>query len=142
MVFLCTLDDLPMMPCDANETFGLLPDGPHQLTVWAQDAAMNRSDAFPYVWDVDTIPPGLILTGTPEDGAVTPDPSAMFDIWQSEPGQLFCSLDASEFVACATPVSYPGLTDGAHTFQVYVQDRAGNVSITAARSWIVDPNAP
>ena len=97
---------------------------------------------FSYRWDVDTIPPGLILTGTPEDGAVTPDPSAAFDIWQSEPGQLFCSLDASEFVACATPVSYSGLADGAHTFQVYVQDRAGNVSITASRSWIVDPNAP
>jgi arylsulfatase A-like enzyme len=141
VLFLCTLDDLPEMPCDSNEIFGPLPDGPHQLTVWGLDAAMNRSDAFSYQWDVDTIPPGLILTGTPEDGAVTPDPSAVFDIWQSEPGQLYCSLDASEFVACATPVSYLGSADGAHTFQVYVQDLAGNVSITASRSWTVAPNA-
>ena len=142
VLFLCTLDDLPEMPCDANEIFGPLPDGPHQLIIWGVDAAMNRSDASSYHWDVDTIPPGLILTGAPEDGAVTPDPSATFDIWQSEPGQLFCSLDGSVFVACVTPVSYSGLVSGAHTFQVYVQDRAGNASITASRSWIVDPNAP
>ena len=142
VMFLCTLDDLPEMPCDANEIFGPLNDGQHQLTVWGLDAAMNRSDAFIYPWDVDTIPPGLVLTGTPEDGAVTADASASFDIWQSEPGQLFCSLDASEFVACATPVSYSGLADGVHTFQAYVQDRAGNVSITASRSWVVDANGP
>jgi hypothetical protein len=142
VLFLCMLDDLPTMPCDANEILGPLPDGPHQLTVWALDAAMNRSESLSYTWDVDTIPPGLILTGTPEGGAVTHDRSAAFDIWQSEPGRLFCSLDASEFVVCATPVSYSGLADGAHTFQVYVRDRAGNVSITASRSWIVDPNAP
>ena len=141
-VFLCSLDDLPEMPCDPNETFGPLADGPHRLTVWGLDAAMNRSEALIYRWDVDTIPPGLILTGTPEDGAVTSDASTAFDVWESEPGQLFCSLDGAEFVACATPVSYSGLADGAHTFQVYVQDRAGNVSITASRSWIVDPNAP
>jgi hypothetical protein len=31
-----------------------------------------------------------------------------------------------------------GLLDGPHTFEVYVLDRAGNVSITATRTWTVD----
>ena len=72
-----------------------------------------------------------MLTGIPDEGSVTTETTASFDIWQSEPGTLLCSLDDAEFVPCLTPVVYLGLLDGTHTFQVYVQDRAGNVSITA-----------
>ena len=87
---------------------------------------------------MDTIPPGLLLTGIPEEGAVTTETTASFDIWQSEPGTLFCSLDDAEFAPCTTPAVFLGLLDGPHTFEVYVQDRAGNVSITASRTWTVD----
>ena len=65
---------------------------------------MNRSSPLTYRWDIDTIPPGLVLTGSPEDGAVTAEPTASFDIWQSEPGALFCALDDAEFA----PVHEPG----------------------------------
>jgi hypothetical protein len=83
-----------------------------------------------------------VLSGTPEDGAVTADRSATFDIWQSEPARLYCSIDGAAFVACATPAVYADLADGTHTFEVYARDRAGNVSITLTWSWTVDPNAP
>ncbi len=52
--------------------------------------------------------------------------------------RLFCSLDGADFAPCTTPVVYSGLLDGPHAFEVYVQDRAGNVSITASRTWTVD----
>ena len=85
-LFLCMLDGLALMPCDDDNYFGSLTDGRHSLVVWGLDAAMNRSHAVTYRWTVDTIPPGLILTGTPEEGAVTADRAASFEIWQSEPG--------------------------------------------------------
>ena len=75
--------------------------------------------------DVGIQPPGLLLTGFPEDGTVTTETTASFDIWQSEPGTLFCSLDGTEFAPCVSPFVSFGLLDGSHTFQVYVQDRAG-----------------
>ena len=137
-LFLCSFDGSAVMPCDDKLTIGPLPDGPHRLRVWGLDAAMNRAEPLTYRWDVDTIPPGLLLTGVPEEGAVTTETTAAFDIWQSEPGTLFCSLDDAEFAPCVTPAVYLGLLDGPHTFQVYVQDRAGNVSITASRTWTVD----
>ena len=136
-LYLCSFDGSTVMPCDDKFTIGPLTDGPYRLRVWAIDAAMNRSEPLTYRWDVDTIPPGLLLTGIPEDGAVTTETSTAFDIWQSEPGTLFCSLDGAEFAPCLTPAVYLGLLDGAHTFQVYVQDLAGNVSITASRTWTV-----
>ncbi len=141
-LFLCTLDGMVLMPCDDDNIFGPLLDGRHSLKVWALDAAMNRSHAVTYHWTVDTIPPGLILTGTPEEGAVTVDRTASFEIWQSEPGSLSCSLDGAEFTPCASPALYVDLADGPHSFRVIAQDRAGNASIVVLRSWTVDPNAP
>jgi hypothetical protein len=136
-LFLCTFDGSVVMPCDVNTTIGPLAEGPHRLRVWGLDPAGNRSGAVTYRWDVDTIPPGLVLSGVPEDGVVTSDRTTAFDVWQSEPGPMFCSLDGAEFLPCTTPVVYLDLPDGAHTFQVYVQDRADNVSITASRTWTI-----
>jgi len=137
-LFLCSFDGSSVMPCDDKLTVGPLSDGTYRIRVWALDAALNRSEPLTYRWDVDTIPPGLLLTGIPEEGAVTALTTTAFDIWQSEAGTLFCSLDDAEFAPCATPVVYTGLLDGAHTFEVYVQDLAGNLSITASRTWTVD----
>jgi arylsulfatase A-like enzyme len=141
-LFLCTLDGMALMPCDDNNVFGPLADGKHTLVVWGLDAAMNRSHGFTYRWTVDTIPPGIILTGTPDEGAVTADRAASFEIWQSEPGPLTCALDGAELAPCTSPVLYIELADGPHTFQVVAYDRAGNASIVVSRSWTVDPNAP
>jgi arylsulfatase A-like enzyme len=140
-LFLCSFDGLPEAPCDDANDIGPLLDGSHRLIVWGLDAAMNRSTPISSRFTVDTIPPGLILTGTPEDGAITANRTATFGVWQSEPGDLLCSLDDGEFASCPSPVEYQGLGDGAHTFKVYVRDRAGNVSIEVSRSWTVDPNA-
>ncbi len=141
-VYLCRLDDLPTFPCDDTSDIGPLPDGHHRFTVWGLDAAMNMSPPLLYPFTVDTIPPGLILSGTPDDGTTTPGRATAFDVWQSEPGELFCSIDAADFLPCTSPVTYQDLADGSHTFEVYVQDRAGNQSIVVSRSWTVDPNAP
>jgi arylsulfatase A-like enzyme len=136
-LFVCTLDGLPEMPCDDTMSFGPLGEGLHKLAVWGLDAALNMARPVVYRWAVDTIPPGLLLTGSPEDGGSTADTTASFDVWQSEPGLIYCSLDGAEFAPCVSPVIYLGLAAGPHSFQVYVQDRAGNVSITASRSWTV-----
>ena len=67
-LYLCSFDGSAVMPCDDKFTIGPLPDGPYRLRVWGLDAAMNRSEPLTYRWDVDTIPPGLLLTGHPRRG--------------------------------------------------------------------------
>ena len=105
--------------------------------MWGLDAAANdAADRLPLERRHD--PAGAAVERIPEDGTVAIETTASFDIWQSEPGTLFCSLDDAEFTPCTTPAVYLGLLDGPHTFEAYVQDRAGNVSITGSRTWIVD----
>ena len=84
-LFLRSFDGSPVMPCDDKNTFGPLPEGPHRLRVWGLDAAMNRTAPLTFRWEVDTIPPGLLLTGIPEEGAITTETTASFDIWQASP---------------------------------------------------------
>ncbi len=141
-LFICKIDGLPEMPCDDTLSLGPVDEGSHTLTVWGLDAAYNRAQPVVYPWTVDTIPPGLLLTGSPEQGAVTTATTAAFDIWKSEPGSVWCSLDGAEFIPCTTPAVYQGLAPGPHTFQVYLEDRAGNLSITAGRTWTVAPLIP
>src|SRR5204863_256265 len=47
------------------------------------------------------------------------------------------------FVSCTSGVSYSGLGDGSHTFQVRAIDKAGNVDPDPASfTWLVDTQAP
>ena len=51
----------------------------------------------------------------------------------SEGGASFlCRLDGGAYSPCVSPVSYAGLTQGAHTFDVYAVDGASNADLTAA----------
>ena len=53
-----------------------------------------------------------------------------------------CALDGGAFTSCGSPLTYPALALGQHTFQVRATDAAGNVG-SASWSWtIVDITAP
>ncbi len=54
-LFVCQLDDLPIMPCFTAPELNGLADGAHQLVVWAYDVAMNRSQPADYHWTVNTV---------------------------------------------------------------------------------------
>jgi hypothetical protein len=73
--------------------------------------------------------------------------------WKVEPGSLEVKLtcpvvlatvpDGAAFTTCTTPMTYTGLADGAHTFEVRARDTAGNTDPTpAAAAWTVDTAPP
>jgi arylsulfatase A-like enzyme len=51
-MFVCQLDDLPLMPCFTAPVLSGLADGKHKLVVWSYDTAMNRSTPARYIWTV------------------------------------------------------------------------------------------
>jgi hypothetical protein len=87
-------------------------------------------------------PPETILVSAPS-GVVTSS-TASFSFSSPVAGVRFeCSLDSGAFAPCASPVSFGGLADGDHVFDVRALDASGNVDPTPAHAaWTVDTTAP
>jgi hypothetical protein len=114
--------------------------GPVTITARALDAARNAATSTVSV-TVDNTPPETTLTSTPPGIS---SESATFQFVASETTATFeCSLDGAAYAACASPMSYAGLTPGAHTFAVRAVDTLGNADATpASYSWTVVDTTP
>jgi uncharacterized repeat protein (TIGR01451 family) len=137
----CKLDSGAFASCSSPAAYATLADGNHLFSVHATDLVGNVSAAVTRSWLVDTAAPIASITGGPT--GPTNSPTASFVLGSSEAGSTFaCKLDAAGFAPCTSPASLSALTDGAHSFSVHATDAAGNVSVDAARSWLVDTVAP
>jgi hypothetical protein len=119
-----------------------LADGDWAFKVRATDPAGNPStpEPFPagsFIWTVDNslgdkTPPETSIDNKP------PDPSgssaASFTYSSTELGSGFeCALDGSRFSSCPPAgITYTGLSNGPHAFQVRATDSSGNVDPTPA----------
>ena len=120
------------------KTYSNLADGDYEFIVRAVDAAGNVQ-ALPttYPWTVDnslidTTPPETSITSKPGDPSSSP--VASFTYASSESGSRFeCKLDDGPFSGCPTAgISYSGLGEGGHTFQVRAIDASNNVDQSPA----------
>ena len=103
------------------------------LHATATDADGNTSDcstdSITYVED-STAPETTITLGPA--GTIN-STAATFAFASSEAGSSFaCRLDSGAWAACASPKTYGGLADGAHTFSVSATDSAGNTDRSPA----------
>jgi hypothetical protein len=114
--------------------------GPVTVTARSVDAARNTATSSVTV-TVDNTPPETTLTATP---AGVSSESATFQFVASETTTTFeCSLDGAAYAACMSPMSYTGLSPGAHTFSVRAVDAVGNADPSpASYSWTVVDTTP
>ena len=134
--FECKLDAGAWGACASPKAYSGLANGSHTFSVRANDDAGNV-DATPATrtWTVDTIAPNTSITSGP-NGSVR-STTATFSFTATEAGSSFeCRLDGGSWVACTSPKSYTGVTEGSHKFYVRARDAAGNVDPSpASRSW-------
>ncbi|SDE10911.1 Outer membrane protein OmpA [Myxococcus virescens] len=119
-----------------------LSEGPHSVSVTAEDEAGNTSTTVTHTFIVDAEPPETTFTSTPP--ALSNSDSATFDFDSDEsPVTYECSLDGAAFTACTDPATFTGLDDGEHTLAVRAVDEDGNADPTpASYTWTVDTSAP
>jgi hypothetical protein len=118
--------------------FSNLTNGSYTFEVKAIDAATNKQPAATtYVWEVDNSlvdedPPETTIVTKPDDPSSSA--SATFTYESDEPGSSYaCKLDVAAFAACPpTGITYNGLTNGQHTFQVRATDASNNSDETPA----------
>jgi hypothetical protein len=109
----------------------------------ANNGAVSAGLGEEYV--VDTVPPETTITAGPPAVSAATTATFSFDSTDVGAGIDFaeCALDGAAFTTCVSPVSFTGLADGPHTFQVRATDGLGNVDPTPASfSWTVDTGAP
>jgi hypothetical protein len=129
--------------CTSGKTYLNLADGDFTFKVIATDKAGNTGSAATYTWVVDntladTTPPETTLLSKPPDPSESS--SGSFTYSSNEPDSSFeCKLDGGSFAACPpTGVSYAGLGNGGHSFQVRAKDGSGNADESpAGYSWTV-----
>jgi hypothetical protein len=112
-------------------------NGEWTFAVRATDKAGNQGAAAEFSWEVDNslgdkTPPETTIVSKP------PDPSgistASFTYESNEPGSSFeCELDGVPFSGCPVGgITYTGLGDGPHSFQVRAIDLSDNVDASPA----------
>jgi hypothetical protein len=114
-----------------------LADGEWTFEVRATDKAGNQGATAEFSWEVDNslgdeTPPETTIVSKP------PDPSnsstASFTYESNEAGSSFeCALDGASFSGCPVDgITYTGLGNGPHSFQVRAVDPANNVDASPA----------
>lgn len=143
--FLCSLDSLPVEPCDAGAYFAAgNPDGDHHLSVAAYDAAGNV-DPTPatFTWSVDTTAPRTAFVRTP--AARSNAIAALVTYSADDASATFeCQVGDAGFAPCpADGLQLDDLAHGAHRIRVRARDALGNVEPDPAEHrFIVDLRAP
>jgi len=141
--FTCALDSGTPAVCTSPYQVTGLADGSHTVSVWAYDIVGNQSTPATSSFTIDTVPPTTIITSTIPNQSPTNITSMQISFSANESSTFTCSLDSAAQAPCTSPVSYSGLTDGAHVFQVFATDDAGNTDPTGATyKWTVDTVPP
>lgn len=125
--------------CEDVKTYEKLTEGAHSFQVRALDRAGNRSDTLEYSWTVDLTAPTLAITAKPDAISASSVAVFEFDVEDHASGvaESICSIDGVAAKACVSPVSFPGLGEGNHSFSVQTMDKVGNKSAVLTYSWKV-----
>lgn len=139
--YTCSLDGARASACTAPRSYSGLKDGSHAFTLRAAAATGgSKVGVTSYSWKVDTIaPPAPVIAAVPSPTRAT---SVSVSFTDAESTATFrCALDGAAAVACTSPFSATGLTEGVHALVVAAGDAAGN-STPATVGWTVDHTAP
>ena len=137
----CRLDVGSWQPCTSPMAYNGLSNGSHTVEIRATDLAGNMGEIVSRSWDVDTVAPIVTITAGPSGTVADVDAEFAFTIDDAS-ASAECRLDAGGWQSCSSPVAYPGLGSGQHTFQVRATDPAENIGPVAERTWTIDPVEP
>jgi photosystem II stability/assembly factor-like uncharacterized protein len=133
--FECRLGGAGFSTCTSPLTYSGLGVGRHTFEARAIDTSSNvDSSPARYTWTVDA-PPDTAITAaidgrgkTVANGGTTSSNAITFRFTGTDNETVAgfeCRLDAGSFAACTSPVTYPGVSRGKHTFHVRAIDNKG-----------------
>lgn len=137
----------PIGTDDFAYSVAIQPDGRFVAAGASFDNSVSGFALARYGGSCDVTAPDTSITANPPDPSSSANASFSFT-GTDEPGgsgvaSFECSIDSGTFAACTSPQSYPGLSEGQHTFAVRAIDGAGNADTTpASYTWVIDTTPP
>jgi acyl dehydratase len=123
-----------------NNTGDLHPIGPKVTYDFTAGGAAQFAPS------ADHTPPTVTVSGGPAAMSNSHSATVAFNLADADDAtsslSTTCQLDGATATPCASPVTYTGLADGAHTLSVVTTDAAGNGSAPLVTNWTVDTAAP
>lgn len=120
-------------------------DGLKNIYLWAKDSAgVISATASVFSVQLDTTAPTLSITTQPLAQSKSSVQSFTFagDDGVGAIDRFECRMDSGGWNSCSSPVSYSGLNEGGHVFNLRAYDTAGNVSGVVSRAWHIDLTPP
>lgn len=142
VAFMCQLDAAAYQPCASPQQIADLSKGSHTFRVRAIDSR-GFGDLTPaaHTWTVTGSQPDVTLTGKP--AATTTEHAARFTFTGGTGAARFeCALDGAAYSTCTSPINYPGLSDGEHTFLVRALTAANKAGTAERFVWVVNNAVP
>jgi len=140
----CRGPDNLAVPCTNVFAVNSASDGAKSVTVRLTDKAGNESADFKYDWLFDQTPPTVNINSRP--AALTGAGAAFFSFSGNDAlsgiAKYSCRLNSGAYQDCTSPLSYAGLLEGNHKFEVIAVDKAGNSSAPQSANWVIDMTEP
>ena len=118
-------------------------EGANTVSVYAEDAAGNRSETTTVNWTLDTTPPVLSLDGTPANGALTKENGVSLVARATDATDVtfHWTFNGKEMEGEGATLTATA-QEGKNTASVYATDAAGNRCDAVTYTWTVDTEAP
>lgn len=142
----CSVDNTVFAVCTSAYALSNLASSAHNVRIYAQDGAGNKSGTQTISFSVDTAIaiPTVAISQMP--AAFSNSAAASFSFSGASAASTIasyqCSMDSSAFAACSSPQTYSNLSEGSHSFTVKAIDATGQSSSPANYSFAVDVTKP
>lgn len=135
-----------------NATNGSIADGSYLFQVYANDTSGNNNYSESVSFSLDqTFPLITYTTGTPADGSNQTATAIFVNVTVIEINEdtitflLYNSttqVNSTSFTDNTRHINFTGLADETYTFNVTINDTAGNLNETTTRTVIIDTTSP
>jgi large repetitive protein len=132
----CSLDGGTYANCTTPKTYSSVPDGPHTMSVEAQDLADNVGAPAIWSWTVDSVKPTVTIVSSPPNPSRSSTASFVFTTGDTSPVTSTCTLDVGTPAPCGSGVQAGSANDG---FTRTLTDSWGTANVGGA--WVLTSGA-
>ncbi|WP_440951907.1 PGF-pre-PGF domain-containing protein [Methanococcoides sp. FTZ1] len=125
-----------------NITLPVLPDGTHNLRVYASDSLGNEVSSSLISFSIDTTSPVITVDLPANNAEYTTNEVSLNVTGDDTVDTWWYSLNGSSNVTFTPNITLPVLPDGTHNLRVYASDSLGNEVSSSLISFSIDTTSP